>query len=79
MENLKALVYGRNLNNYQKALAQREFEGLIERLKIYKQANALKTSDESVKTCHTCTRYGNAAHVVKYCSECNGFSNYKQV
>ena len=28
MENLRALVYGRELNNYQRKLAQKEFEKL---------------------------------------------------
>lgn len=35
MENLKALIYTGNITPYQKALAQREFEGLIERLNTY--------------------------------------------
>jgi hypothetical protein len=30
MENLKALVYGRPTNAYQRALAQKEFEDLVE-------------------------------------------------
>jgi hypothetical protein len=38
MENLKALVYNRKLTDYQRALAQREFEGLIERLELYEKA-----------------------------------------
>ncbi|NJO91910.1 MAG: hypothetical protein HC831_25290 [Chloroflexia bacterium] len=38
MENLIALIYKGNLNTYQKALAQRGFEGLIKRLKIYEKA-----------------------------------------
>ncbi len=29
MENLKALIYGRNLTNYQRSLAIQEFENLI--------------------------------------------------
>ncbi len=28
MENLKTLVYGRKLNDYQRALAQKEFEAI---------------------------------------------------
>ena len=36
MENLKALVYGRKLNDYQKALAKSEFEKLEQR---HKEAN----------------------------------------
>lgn len=38
MENLKALVYKGDLTPYQKALAQREFEGMIERLEIFEKA-----------------------------------------
>ena len=38
MENLKALVYKGDLTPYQRALAQREFEGLIERLELYEKA-----------------------------------------
>lgn len=38
MENLKALVYKGDLTPYQRALAQREFEGMIERLEIYEKA-----------------------------------------
>ena len=35
--NLKMLVSGRQLNVYQKALAKREFEGLLERLELFEQ------------------------------------------
>ena len=35
MENLKALVYGRKLNDYQKVLAQSEFEKLEEENKKF--------------------------------------------
>ena len=38
MENLKALVYKGDLTPYQRALARREFEGMIERLEIYEKA-----------------------------------------
>lgn len=38
MENLKALVYKGNLNLSQRALAKREFEGLIERLELFEKA-----------------------------------------
>ena len=38
MENLKALVYKGDLTPYQRALAQREFEGLIERLELFEKA-----------------------------------------
>lgn len=38
MENLKALVYKGDLTPYQRALAQREFEGIVERLEIYEKA-----------------------------------------
>lgn len=38
MENLKALIYKGDLTSYQRALAQREFEGLIERLELYENA-----------------------------------------
>ena len=38
MENLKALIYKGDITPYQRALAQREFEGMIERLEIYEKA-----------------------------------------
>ena len=38
MENLKALVYKGDLTPYQRALAKREFEGIVERLEIYEKA-----------------------------------------
>jgi len=37
MENLKALVYKGDLIPYQRALAQREFEGMVGRLEIYEK------------------------------------------
>ena len=43
MENLKALVYGQSLTNYQLMLAQREFEELIKELqRERKEVEALK-------------------------------------
>ena len=38
MENLKALIYKGDITPYQRALAQREFEGMVERLEIYEKA-----------------------------------------
>lgn len=38
MKNLKALIYKGDLTPYQRALAQREFEGMVERLEIYEKA-----------------------------------------
>jgi len=38
MENLKALVSGRQLTVYQRALAKKEFEGIVERLELYDNA-----------------------------------------
>jgi hypothetical protein len=34
MENLKALVFGKKLTSYQRALAQREFKNMEERLEL---------------------------------------------
>jgi len=38
MENLKALVFGKELNAYQRALAQREFKDMAERLELLEKA-----------------------------------------
>lgn len=38
MENLKALVYEGDLTPYQRALAQREFKDLVERLELLEKA-----------------------------------------
>ena len=38
MENLRALIYKGDITPYQRALAQREFEGMVERLEIYEKA-----------------------------------------
>lgn len=38
MENLKALVYKGDLTPYQRALAKREFEGMVERLELLEKA-----------------------------------------
>ena len=38
MENLKALVYKGDLTPYQRALAQREFKDLVERLELLEKA-----------------------------------------
>ena len=38
MENLRALIYKGDITPYQRALAQREFEGIVERLEIYEKA-----------------------------------------
>jgi len=38
MENLKALVSGINLTAYQRALAKREFEGMVERLELFEKS-----------------------------------------
>lgn len=69
MENLKALVYGGNLNPYQKALAQREFKDLIERLELLKTEEPFCECDcPSVRSvaedfkfqiCETCGRTVN--------------------
>ena len=54
MENLKALVYKGDLTPYQRALAQREFEGLIERLELYEKAvkNNVVLPHVSDTVCH---------------------------
>ena len=56
MENLKALVYKGDLTPYQKALAQREFEGMIERLEIYEKAvkNNAVLPHVSISVCSRC-------------------------
>jgi hypothetical protein len=37
MENLKALISGRKLTNYQRALANREFEGMLKTIEMYEK------------------------------------------
>ena len=38
MENLKALVFGKQLTAYQRALVQREFKDMVERLELLENA-----------------------------------------
>lgn len=38
MENLKALVYNKQLTQYQRALALREFKDMVERLELLEKA-----------------------------------------
>ena len=79
MENLKALVYKGDLTPYQKALAQREFEGLIERLELYEKAvknNAILPHVSNLLNCDNC-RYENSKYD-KYCNECINFNKHEK-
>lgn len=59
MENLKMLVSGRQLNTYQKALAKREFEGLLERLELFEQQLKILNIPAVIKS---------------VCPDCNGLT-----
>ena len=75
MENLKALVYKGDLTPYQRALAQREFEGMIERLEIYEKAvknNAVLPHVSDTVCEHEWDLYENKqGELIQYCHKCN--------
>ena len=75
MENLKALVYKGDLTPYQRALAQREFKGMIERLEIYEKAvknNAVLPLVSDTVCEHEWDLYENKqGELIQYCHKCN--------
>lgn len=69
MENLIALVTGMEMTPYQRALAQREFERMIERLEIYENAvknNAVSPNVSSSLLCIFDSVEGEGLTIDKY-------------
>jgi len=54
MENLKALVYGKDLTDYQKALAIKEFEKLQERVKYLEEREDILSKLEAAGVDNWC-------------------------
>lgn len=75
MENLKALIYKRNVTLYQRSLAKQEFEGLLERLKLLENALLQQTRElnEKNNTCRhdfvTKKRESDKTGTCDYCGE----------
>lgn len=81
MENLKALVYKGDLTPYQKALAQREFEGMIERLEIYEKAvknNAVLplVSESCLAKCDVCGCHPSVIIRTEFGTFCQAHARY---
>ena len=74
MENLKALVFGKQLTAYQRALAQREFKDIVERLELLEKVvkNNAVLPHVSKSVCRHCGAEDSIVDILfgKMCEKC---------